>query len=70
MKLVIHQSDGPPVTIESDRVYLTRGLDHFRLCEQENSLLVRLEEHDGGLALDLAVFPAAGNGVRLKGGLR
>jgi hypothetical protein len=33
-------------------------------------LLVRLEEHDNGLALNLAMFPTGGNGVRLKGGLR
>jgi hypothetical protein len=70
VKLVIHRSDAPPLTIESDRVFVTRGLDHFRLTEQEEGLLVRLEEHDNGLALNLAVFPTGGNGVRLKGGLR
>ena len=33
-------------------------------------LLVRIEEHHGGLAMDLAMFPADANGVRLKGVLQ
>jgi hypothetical protein len=52
------------------------GDDHFEMREagsqrgERGGLLVRLEEHDGGLALDLAVFPMGGNAVRMKGGLR
>lgn len=70
MKLVIYRSAGPPIEIEGERVRVLRGLDHFELREQQDSLLVRLEEHDGGLALDLAVLPSSTNGIRLRGGLR
>ena len=70
MKLVIYKLDGPPVEIEAHRVRVMCGRDHFELREQEEGMLVRLEEHDGGLAMDLALFPAGANGVRLKGGLR
>lgn len=69
MKIVIYKLDGPPIEIEGTRVRVMCGLDHFEMREQEG-LLVRLEEHDGGLAMDLALFPAGANGVRLKGGLR
>ena len=76
MKLVIYKPDGPPIEIDAHRVRVMCGQDHFELREQQGhgrdgaSLLVRLEEHDGGLALDLAMFPNGGNAVRLKGGLR
>lgn len=70
MKIVIYRSDGPPVEVEGERVRVRRGPDHFELREQQDSLLVRIEEHDGGLALDLTVFPTSANGIRLKGGLR
>lgn len=69
MKILIYKLDGPPIEIEGHRVRVMCGLDHFEMREQEG-LLVRLEEHDGGLALDLALFPSGANGVRLKGGLR
>jgi len=69
VKIVIYPSDGPPIEIEARRVRVMCGLDHFEMREQ-GGLLVRLEEHDGGLAMDLAVFPQEANGVRLKGGLR
>ena len=69
MKLVIYKLDGPPVEIEAQRVRVMCGQDHFEMREQEG-LLVRIEEHDGELAMDLAVFPTGSNGVRLKGGLR
>ena len=69
MKLVIYKLDGPPIEIDAHRVRVMCGLDHFEMREQEG-LLVRLEEHDGGLAMDLALFPAGANGVRLKGGFR
>lgn len=76
MKLVIYQHGDKPIEIDADRVRVMCGQDHFEMREQTahgrdgSSLLVRLEEHDGGLALDLAVFPNGGNAVRLKGGLR
>lgn len=69
MKLVIYQHGGAPIEIEADRVRVMCGQDHFEMREQ-GGLLVRLEEHDGGLAMDLAMFPNGGNAVRLKGGLR
>jgi len=68
MKIMIYKLDGPPVEIEGHRVRVMCGQDHFEMREQ-NGLLVRLEEHDGNLAMDLALFPAGANGVRLKGGL-
>ena len=68
MKLVIYQH-GAPVTNEADCVRVMCGQDHFEMREQ-SGLLVRIEEHDGGLAMDLAVFPNGGNAVRLKGGLQ
>lgn len=68
MRIVIYKLDGPPVEIEAHRVRVMCGQDHFEMREQ-NGLLVRLEEHNGGLAMDLALFPAGANGVRLKGGL-
>ena len=76
MKLVIYQEGGPPVEIDAQRVRVMCGDDHYEMREQTahgrdgSSLLVRIEEHAGGLALDLAVFPNGGNAVRLKGGLR
>lgn len=70
MKVVIYRNDGPPITVEGERIRVTRGNDHFEMRDQQDSLLVRIEEHDGGLALDLAVFPSSTNGVRLRGGLR
>jgi len=75
VKLVIYQGDRP-IEIETDRAHVLCGQDHFELREQQghgrdgSSLLVRLEEHDGLLATDLALFPTGGNSVRLKGGLR
>lgn len=69
MKLVIYQSGSPPIEIETDRVGVLCGHDHIELREQDG-LIVRLEEHDGRLAMDLAVFPIGGNSVLLKGGLR
>lgn len=69
MKLVIYQSGQRPIEVEAERVRVMCGQDHFEMREQEG-LLVRLEEHDGGLAMHIALFPHGGNGVRLKGGLR
>lgn len=69
MKLVIYRHGEPPIEIEANRVRVMIDKDHFEMREQ-NGLLIRIEEHDGGLAGDLAMFPAEGNGVRLKGGLR
>jgi len=68
VRIVIYKLDGPPVEIEAHRVRVMCGQDHFEMREQ-NGLLVRLEEHNGDLAMDLALFPAGANGVRLKGGL-
>jgi hypothetical protein len=76
VKLVIYRHGMPETEIEADRVRVMCGQDHFEMREvighgrDGSSLLVRIEEHDGGLAGDLAVFPNNGNGVRLKGGLR
>ncbi|HSX22365.1 MAG TPA: hypothetical protein VLE97_06270 [Gaiellaceae bacterium] len=69
MKLVVERNGEAPVEIEAVRVRVYVGLDHFEFREQAG-LLVRIEEHDGGLATDLAVFPSGGNAVRLRGGLR
>ena len=68
MRLVIY-ADAEPIEVVARRVRVMIGADHYELREQDG-LLVRLEEHDGGLAGDLAVFPTGGNSVRLKGGLR
>lgn len=77
MRLVIYRhGDDHPFEIETDRVHVMCGQDHFEMREQVghgrdgSCLLVRLEEHDDGLARDLAVFPNSANAVRLKGGLR
>lgn len=76
MKLRVHRLSEPPVEVDGDRVRITCGNDHYEIREQHGHgkdgtyLLVRLEEHDGQLALDLAVFPTGGNSIRLKGGLR
>lgn len=76
MKLIIERIGEPPVEIEGARVRVLCGKDHFEMREQPghgrdgSSLLIRLEEHDGGLATDLAVFPYGANALRLKGGLR
>ena len=75
MKLMIYRHGDAPIEIEAERVRVMCGLDHFEMRTQvehggAQRLLVRLEEHDGGLAMDLAVFPTGANGVRLKGGLR
>ena len=76
MKLVIYQEGGPPVEIEAQRFRVMCDSDHYEMREQTShgrdgsSLLVRIEEHDNGLAMDLAVFPYGANAVRLKGGLR
>jgi len=69
VKIVVERSGEPPVEIEGVRVRVMCGRDHFEMREQ-GGLLVRLEEHDGGLAMDLAVFPQGANAVRMKGGLR
>lgn len=69
MKIVIERKGEPPVEIEGARIRVTCGQDHFELREQDG-LFVRIEEHAGTLAMDLAVFPQGGNSVRLKGGLR
>ena len=74
MKIVVYRHGSEPVEIEADRVRVFCGLDHFEMRERgsdgpRGGLLVRLEEHDGGLAADLAVFPDGGNAVRLRGGL-
>ena len=75
MKLLVYQLDGSPIEIEAHHVRVMCGQDHFEMRTQvehggAQSLLIQLEEHDGGLAMDLAVFPTSANGVRLKGGLR
>lgn len=70
MKIVIHRHDAEPIEIEGERVRVTCGRDHYEMREQQGSLLVRIEEHDGSLAMALAVFPNGGNSVRLRGGLR
>lgn len=69
MKLVVYRSGDVPIEIEADRLRVMCGKDHFEMREQDG-LLVRIEEHDGGLAMHLALLPTGGNGVRLKGGLR
>ena len=69
MKIVVEREGKPPVEIEGVRVRVMCGRDHFEMREQ-GGLLVRLEEHDDKLALELAVFPNGANSVRLKGGLR
>lgn len=69
MRLVVYQPGAPPIEVEADRVRVLCGQDHFELREQDG-LVVRLEEHDGRLAMDLAVFPGGSNNVLLKGGLR
>lgn len=69
MKLIVERKGEAPLEIEAVRVRVMVGLDHFEMREQ-SGLLVRIEEHAGGLATDLAVFPNGGNAVRLKGGLR
>ncbi len=69
MKLLVEREGKPPIEIEGVRVRVMCGRDHFEMREQ-GGLLVRIEEHDGGLAMDLAVFPQGANAVRLKGGLR
>lgn len=76
MKLVVQRSGEPPLEIECERLGVTCGKDTYELREQAGHgtdgsyLLVPIEAHDRGLALDLAVFPSGGNAVRLKGGLR
>lgn len=77
MKIVIYRHGEAPIEIEGERVRVMCGQDHFDMrgergegAEEQGGLLVRLEEHDGTLAVDLALFPAGSNGVRLKGGLR
>ena len=79
MKLLIHRHGEPPLEIEScDRIRIDCGRDGYELrdspdplaADSDKSLLVRLETHDGSLAVDLAVFPSGANSVRLKGGLR
>jgi len=69
VKLVIERAGQAPLEIEGFRVRVFCGLDHFEFREQ-GGLLIKIEEHAGGLATDLAVFPNGGNSVRLKGGLR
>lgn len=71
MKLVIHQKDGPPITVEGDRVRLQNGDDAYEVRGvHDGSLSIRLEEHADRIALHLAVFPTGANGIRIKGGLR
>ena len=76
MKLMIYRANEPPLEIEGERIRIACGRDNYEMREQQGHgrdgsyLLVRIEEHDGSLALDLAVFPNGGNSVRLKGGLR
>lgn len=69
MKLVVYRSGDAPIEIEADRLRVICGQDHFEMREQDG-LLIRIEEHDGALAMHLALLPSASNGVRLKGGLR
>lgn len=69
MKIVIQRKGAPPIEIDdADRIRIFVGPDHFELREAAG-LLVRLEEHDKHLAIDLAMFPQGANAVRLKGGL-
>ncbi|HSN25520.1 MAG TPA: hypothetical protein VLT45_04520 [Kofleriaceae bacterium] len=71
MKLIIHRKGQAPLEVEADRVHVHHGPDHFELRGHTlGGVLVRIEEHDGGLTGDLAMFPEGGNSVRLKGGLR
>lgn len=76
MRIVIYRHGSDPVAVDADRVRVTCGPDHLDMREHGSSghahggLLVRLEEHDGALGTDLAVFPLGSNSVRLKGGLR
>jgi len=67
VKLVVYREGEPPIEIEASRLRVLCGRDHFEMREK-GGLLIRLEEHDGELAMDLAVFPNGGNAVRLKGG--
>ena len=70
MKILIERHGMPPIEVEGGvRIRILCGKDYYELREQ-GGLLVRLEEHNGGLAMDLAMFPQGGNSVRLKGGLR
>jgi hypothetical protein len=71
VKIVIYQPGGEPIEIHAaSRIRIVTDQDHFEMRAQSGGLLIRLEEHDGGLAGDLAMFPREGNGVLLKGGLR
>lgn len=68
MKLIVYRPDGPPIEIESDRINIVHGVDRFEIRPSDNTLLVRIEEHQGGLAMDLAIFPNGGNSMRIRGG--
>ncbi len=70
MKFLVQRHGQPPLEVEGERLRIKIGLDHYELRDQQGSLVVRIEEHDGKLEQDLAMFPMGGNSVRLKGGLR
>jgi hypothetical protein len=71
MKLILVFSDKPPIEVDKvERIKLRHGKDEYEVRPSNDSLLVRIEAHGDGLAMDLAVFPIGGNGIRVKGGLR
>lgn len=72
MKVTIYRPDGPPIEMTTNRMRVRCDSgEHFEMRESsEGGMLVRIEELNDSLTLDLAMFPNGGNGVRLKGGLR
>lgn len=67
MKLKINLPNATPIEIESHSFEIEIGPDKFSLREKHGALLVRLEETDSALAVDLCVLPDTSNGVRLRG---
>jgi hypothetical protein len=73
MALVIHHPGKRSTVIDEGdriRIVLPSG-ERFELRESPHGgLCVTLEEHEGELALTMAVLPQTGNRISLKGGLR
>lgn len=67
MKFILYQSGKMPIEVEAERARVSVGNDDFEFREQDG-LLIRLEEHRGVIAMDLAVLPKATNTITLKGG--
>lgn len=84
MKLTLYFGDKPPQVIDGvERMRVEVGLDAYdvraseapvhvdgRIRLEEESLDIRIEEHNGLLARQVLVYPEACNTVRLKGGVR